>query len=188
MEQTVLLEQPGDGGAVGAHAARDRDLVALGRLVKFDGHIIHLKALVGHLEAGAHELGQIGVHIHRGKQQLLGVGVGVVVVEAALGLLDAVHAAPDRRFAQGQVVDVLDAVKGNGVEQDQAFELVLILLPLLGIVEQICHGAHTGAHHGHGTHQHQHRHQQAQCLPGAAAVEPGVFFRGHIGFHILFVS
>ena len=186
MEQAVLLEQLGHGGAVAAHTAGDGDLVALGRLVELDGHILHLEGLMVHLEAGAHELGKVGVHIHRGEQELLGVGVGVVVVETALRLLNAVHAAPDRRFAEGQVVDVLNAVEGHGVEEDKAFELILVFLPLLGIVKQLCHGAHTRAHHGDRAHQHQHCHQQAKGLTGTAAVEPGVFFRGHIGFHLDF--
>ena len=101
VEQAVLLEQSGDGSAEGAHAAGDGDLIALGRLIELDSHVVHLKALVGQLEAGAHQLCQIGIHIHRGQQQLFGVGVRVVVIKASLGLLDAVHAAPDGGFAQG---------------------------------------------------------------------------------------
>ena len=188
MEQTVFLEQLGHGRAVAAHRSGDRDLITLGRLVELDGHIFHLEALVGHLEAGADQFRQIGVHIHRRQQQLLGVGVGVVVVEVPLCLLNAVHAAPDRCFAQGQVIDVLNAVEGQRIEQNQTFQLVLVLLPLLGIVKQVRDCVHTGPQHGHSAHHDQHRDQQAQRLSAAAAVQPRVFFRGHIIFHRVFVS
>ena len=188
MEQAVLLEQSGDGSAEGAYAAGDGDLIALGRLVKLDVHVVHLKALVGQLEAGAHQLCQIGIHIHRGQQQLFCVGVRIVVVKASLGLLDAVHAAPDGGFAQSQVIDVLDAIKGQRIEQDQAFQPILIFRFLLGVVKQGGHTLHTGPHDRYNAHQCQHSDQQAKSLPGAAAVEPGVFFRGHIGFHIVIVS
>ena len=188
MEQAVLLEQSGDGSAEGAHAAGDGDLIALGRLIERDSHVVHLKALVGQLEAGAHQLCQIGIHIHRGQQQLFGVRVRVVVIKASLGLLDAVHAAPDGGFAQGQIIDVLDTVKGQRVKQDQTFQPVLIFRFLLGVVKQGGHTLHTGPHDRYNAHQRQHGDQQAKGLPGAAAVEPGVFFRGHIGFHIVIVS
>ena len=98
MQLAAALEQPGDHGAVIAHRTGDRDLVALAALVKLDGHIFHLEAAVGQLEAGAHQPGQIGVHFHRGQQQLFGVGVGVVVIKAALRLLDVVDAAPHGSF------------------------------------------------------------------------------------------
>ena len=42
---------PGDHGTVIAHRTGDRDLVALAALVKLDGHIFHLEAAVGQLEA-----------------------------------------------------------------------------------------------------------------------------------------
>ena len=74
MQLAATLEQPGDHGTVIAHRTGDRDLVALAALVKLDGHIFHLEAAVGQLEAGAHQPGQIGVHFHRGQQQLFGVG------------------------------------------------------------------------------------------------------------------
>ena len=117
---------------------------------------------MGQLEAGAHQPGQIGVHFHRGQQQLFGVGVGVVVVEAALRLLDVVDAAPHGSFPQGQVVDVLDAVKGHGVKQHQTLQLVLVFLLLGGVIEQVGHQSHTGPQHGHKPHQNQDRDQQAQ--------------------------
>ena len=183
VELAALFEELCHGGAVAAHAARDRDLVALGGLVELDGHVVHLKALVGHLEAGAHQLCQIGVHIHRGDQQLLGVRVGVVVVKIALGLLDIIHTAPDSSLPQGQVVDIFNAVKGERVKQDKALQLIFIFLFLGRIVKQLCHGTHAGAQHRHRADQHQYRHQQPKGLPGTAAVQPGVLFRGHIIFH-----
>ena len=188
MQLAAALEQPGDHGAVIAHRTGDRDLVALAALVKLDGHIFHLEAAVGQLEAGAHQPGQIGVHFHRGQQQLFGVGVGVVVVEAALRLLDVVDAAPHGSFPQGQVVDVLDAVKGHGVKQHQTLQLVLVFLLLGGVIEQVGHQSHTGPQHGHKPHQNQDRDQQAQRLPPPAALQPGVFFRGDIMFCHGFLS
>ena len=143
---------------------------------------------MGQLEAGAHQPGQIGVHFHRGQQQLFGVGVGVVVIEAALRLLDVVDAAPHGSFPQGQVVDVLDAVKGHGVKQHQTLQLVLVFLLLGGVIEQVGHQSHTGPQHGHKPHQNQDRDQQAQRLPPPAALQPGVFFRGDIMFCHGFLS
>ena len=183
MQLAAALEQLDHGSAVVAHRTGNGDLVALGRLVKLDGHILHVKAAVGQLEAGAQQLCQIGVHLHRGQQQLLGLGVGVVVLKAALRLLNAVHTAPHGCLPQGQVVDVLNAVKGHGVEQYQAFQLVLVFLLLCGIVKQVCHKAHTGPQHRNKPDEHQHRDQQTQGLPPAAALDPGMFFRGDRVFH-----
>ena len=185
MEGAVLFEEPGHSGAVAAHAAGDGDLVALGALIELDGHILHLEGLVGHLEAGAHQLCQIGVHIHRGDEQLVGVRVGVVIVKAALRLLDAVDAAPHGRLPQRQVVDVLHALKRHGVKEDEALQLILVFLPLGGIVKELGHGFHAPAQYGRCADEHQNHDEQAQCLPSAAAVEPGVFFRGHRCFHRL---
>ena len=55
---------------------------------------------------------------------IISIKIKSVVIKASLGLLDAVHAAPDGGFAQGQVIDVLNAVKGQRVEQDQTFQPV----------------------------------------------------------------
>ena len=115
-------------------------------------------------------------------------GVGVVAVEAALGLLDAVHTAPDSGLAEGQVVDVLDALKRHGVEQHQTFQLVLVFLLLGRIVKQLCHGVYACVQHGQHADEHQHRDDQPEGLPTAAAVEPGVFFRGHFYLHMVIVS
>ena len=188
MEEAVLLKQLGDGGAIAAHAAGDGDLIALGGVVKLDGHILHLEGLVGHAEAGADKLCEVGVHVHRGDEQLLGIGVGVVAVETALRLLDAVHTAPDRSLAEGQVVDVLDALKRHRVEQHQTFQLVLVFLLLGRIVKQFCHGVHACVQHGQHADEHQHRDDQPEGLPTTAAVEPGVFFRGHFYLHMVIVS
>ena len=188
MEKAALFEQLGDGGAVAAHAAGDGDLVALGGVVKLDGHILHLERLMGHAEAGAYELCKVGVHVHRRDEQLLGIGVGVVALEAALRLLNAVHAAPDCGFAEGQVVDVLDAVEGHRVEQHKALQLIFVFLPLGGVVEQLCHSAHTCVQHRQRADEHQHGDEQPEGLTAAAAVEPGVFFRGHFHLHMIIVS
>ena len=86
------------------------------------------------------------------------------------------------------VVDVLDALKRHGVEQHQTFQLVLIFLLLGRIVKQLCHGVHACVQHGQHADEHQHRDDQPEGLPTAAAVEPGVFFRGHFYLHIVIVS
>ena len=105
------------------------------------------------------------------------------MVKIALGLLDIIHTAPDSSLPQGQVVDIFNAVKGERVKQDKALQLIFIFLFLGRIVKQLCHGTHAGAQHRHRADQHQYRHQQPKGLPGTAAVQPGVLFRGHIIFH-----
>ena len=185
MQLAVLLEHGGDVGPVIAHPAGDGDAVALGGLVEGDGHVVHLKAAVGQPERGPQQPGQVGVHLHGGQQQLLGHGVVGVVVKVALGLLDVVDAAPDGGLPQGEVVDVLDALKGQRVEQDQPFQLVLILLHLLGVVKQAGHQPDAGPQHGQYPDDQQHRHDQPQRLTAAAAVDACMFLRGHIGFHDL---
>ena len=188
MQLAAALEQLGDYSAVVAHRAGDRNLIALGGIVKLDGHILHLKAAVGQLEAGAKQLCKVGIHIQRGQQQLFGVGVGIVVVKSALRFLNAVDAPPHCSFAQSQVVDVLNAVKWHGVKQHKPFQLIFIFLLLGGIIEQVRHRAHTGPQHGNKAHDHQNGNQKAQCLPPAAALHPGMFFRGNIMFHSCFIS
>ena len=54
--EDAALEQLDHGSAVVAHRTGDGDLVALGGLVKLDRHILHVKAAVGQLEAGAKQL------------------------------------------------------------------------------------------------------------------------------------
>ena len=93
-----------------------------------------------------------------------------------------------RSFAQSQVVDVLNAVKWHGVKQHKPFQLIFIFLLLGGIIEQVRHRAHTGPQHGNKAHDHQNGNQKAQCLPPAAALHPGMFFRGNIMFHSCFIS
>ena len=143
---------------------------------------------MGQLEGGAYQPGQIGVHIHRRQQQLLGVGVVGVVVKVALGLLDAVDAAPDGGFPQGQVVDVLDAVKGQRVKHHQPFQLVLVFLHLFGVVKQGGQQLVPCPQHRKNPNDQQHRHHQPQCLAPAAAVDPCVFLRGNITSHDVSVS
>ena len=188
MQLAAALEQLGHHCTVIAHGAGDGDLIALGGIVELDGHILHLKAAVGQLEARAQQLCKVSVHIQRGQQQLFGVGVGIVVVKAALRFLNAVDAAPHRCLAQGQVIDVLNAVKGHGVKQHQPFQLILIFLLLCRIIEQVGHSAHTGPQHGNKAHDHQNGDQKAQCLTPAAALHACMFFRGNRMFHVCCIS
>ena len=116
-------------------------------------------------------------------EQLFGIRVGVVVVEAALRILNTVHTAPDRRFTQGQVVDVLDAVERHRVEHDEAFQLVLVFFLLLSIVEEVCHDIDACVYHRYHADENKQRNDKAQRLTRAAAVMPGMFFWSHIGFH-----
>ena len=185
MQQAVLLEHIGDFGPVIAHAAGDGDAVALGGLVKDDGHVVHVKAAVGQVKRGPQQPGQVGVHFHGRQQQLFGHGVVGIVVKVALRLLDVVDAAPDGGFPQRQVVDVLDAVEGQRVEQDQPLQLIFVFLHLFGVVEQAGHQLDAGPQHGKNPDDHQHHDGQPQRLTAAAAVDACVFLRGHIGFHDL---
>ena len=101
-----------------------------------------------HLVVRPEQVGDVGVDLQRRDQGRAGVGVALVLVQAAAAVLHLIDSAPDGGLFENALVHAVHVVKRDGVQHDHAVQAVTVFIAQVRVVQRCAHKPDDPAQHG----------------------------------------
>ena len=165
-----------DLGRVLRHRAGDGDQIALLFLVIMIGKYIGAEAAVLKHVVRPQQIRNIGVDLQLRDNGRAGVGVALVLIQAAAAVLHLVNGAPDGSLLEYAGVDAGRIAERQRVQNDHAEQAVLVSLAAVGIIQHTAQRTDRPADHGKQADDGQQQRHAAHDLPCQAAAIADLFF------------
>ena len=158
------------------HRAGDGHQVALLFLVILIRKYVGAETAVVHGVIRPQQVGNVGVDLQLGDDGRAGVGVTLVLVQAAAAVLHLIDGAPDGGLLENAGVYAGYIAESQRVQHDHTEQAVLVGFAAVGIIQHAAQQADHPAKHGEKTNDSQQQRYAAYDLPCQTAVIADMFF------------